>query len=120
MRLPGQLAAVKGKQQGQQHSHAQGEQLQAFFPAALQLIEQQGHAYVLTALERVRHGQKAAGGHQVTRISVHAGRVKVQLPADDGQQHHQQQPGHAQRCQGGGAVVNAVQQFAHGCRFYLR
>jgi hypothetical protein len=75
---------------------------------ALQGRQQQSDANVLAALEGMGQRQEARASHQVARIGICAGQVKVQLPPQDGQQHHHEQTHHAQRCQGGGAVVQGI------------
>ena len=75
---------------------------------ALERPQKQGDTDVFTSLERVRQRQKAATRHEVAGVSIGARQMEVHLPAQNGQQHHDEQPHHEQGGQVGRTVIEGV------------
>ena len=72
-------------------------------------LEEQRHADVLAALQRVREREEAARRHAVAGVRVGAAQVEVEQAPDDARQHHDQRAHHEKRREVAGGVVESVE-----------
>lgn len=72
-------------------------------PAQLsaEAIEEECHADVLAALQRVGERQEARGGHAIPGVRVRAAQVESHEAADDARQHHEKDAHHEKRRENG-------------------
>src|SRR5205814_5772874 len=109
-RLPREPHRVHGEHATEERTGKMAPKIEHARHAPPETLEQERHADVLAALERMGKREEARRGHAVARVGVGAAQLEIEETAEHAGEDHEQHPHHEKRREIARGVVEPIEK----------